>query len=275
MGYLNELIIKVKEEGYDDENAEAKVCQDIILKAISNSSLKNNVTIKGGVVMRSISHNIRRATQDIDIDFIRYSLSDQSIIKFISKLNCVVGVNISIKERIDELKHQDYHGKRVYIHIEDDSGDYIDSKLDIGVHKDLSIIQEEYCFDVCLDDSGVSLLMNSKEQMFTEKLRSLLKFGTFSRRYKDIFDLYYLSDKVNTEKLLNCFKKYIFMDSGMKENNMEDIIRRVSTTLNNRAFQSRLNTSRRNWVNVDIKQIVVKLIMLLEDVKTETAISMN
>lgn len=179
MGYLNDFILKTKEEGYNEENAEAKVCQDIILKAISNSSIKNNVTIKGGIVMRSISHNIRRATQDIDIDFIRYSLSDEAIKRFVSKLNCVDGFNLSMIEKIDELKHQDYHGKRVYIHIEDNDGDFVESKIDIGVHKDLNIEQEEYCFDVCLDDNGATLLMNSKEQMFTEKLRSLLKFGTF------------------------------------------------------------------------------------------------
>lgn len=90
--------------------------------------------------------------------------------------------------KIDALKHQDYHGKRIYIHIEDNDGDFVESKIDIGVHKDLSIDQEEYCFDICLDDNGANLLMDSKEQMFTEKWRSLLKFGTFSRRYKDIFD---------------------------------------------------------------------------------------
>lgn len=111
MSYLNEFIAKTKTEGYNDETAEAKVCQDIILKAISNCSLRNNVTIKGGVVMRSISHNVRRATQDIDIDFIRYSLSDMSIISFISKLNCVDGLDICIVGQIDELKQQDYHGK--------------------------------------------------------------------------------------------------------------------------------------------------------------------
>ena len=140
MGLLNELISKTIKEGYDEENAEAKVCQDIILKAIANSSLKDNVTIKGGIVMRSISHNIRRATQDIDIDFIRYSLGDDSIIKFINKLNCIDGLNIRIIGKIDELKHQDYHGKRIYIQIEDFDGDVIESKLDIGVHKDLSIV---------------------------------------------------------------------------------------------------------------------------------------
>lgn len=175
--------------------------------------------------------------------------------------------------KIDELKHQDYHGKRVYIYIEDDDGNFIESKIDIGVHKDLDIDQEEYCFDVCLDDNGANLLMNSKKQMFTEKLRSLLKFGIFSRRYKDIFDLYYLSDKMDVLKLLKCLETYIFMDSGMKENDIEHIIRRISTTLNNRIFQNRLNTSRRNWVNKDIKLMIKELIVFLEDVARESKVA--
>jgi hypothetical protein len=49
--------------------------------------------------------------------------------------------------------------------------------------------QEEYCFDITYDDEGASLLINSNEQMLSEKLRSLLKFGTFSTRFKDIYEL--------------------------------------------------------------------------------------
>ena len=82
---LNEMIEVEIENGYGDTNAQAKVCQDIILKAISSSSLSRNVTIKGSVVMRSKTGNIRRATQDLDMDFIRYSLADEAIDSFIRK----------------------------------------------------------------------------------------------------------------------------------------------------------------------------------------------
>lgn len=58
---LNDMIEAEIENGYGDANAQAKVCQDVILKAISASSLSRNVTIKGGVVMRSKTKNIRRA----------------------------------------------------------------------------------------------------------------------------------------------------------------------------------------------------------------------
>ena len=75
---IESMVDATVQEGYNRQNAEAKVCQDIVLKAISEGSLKRNVTIKGGVVMRSITGDARRATQDMDLDFIRYSLRSTS-----------------------------------------------------------------------------------------------------------------------------------------------------------------------------------------------------
>ena len=97
---IDAMIKKEIENGYGDTNAQAKVCQDLILKAIAKSSLNRNVTIKGGVVMRSKTKNVRRATQDLDLDFIRYSLSDDSIDAFISKLNCLEGLTFKSKGNI-------------------------------------------------------------------------------------------------------------------------------------------------------------------------------
>ena len=122
MATIKEMIKQANADGYFDENAEAKVCQDIVLKALSLSSLCRNATIKGGVVMRSISNDARRATQDMDIDFIRYSLENDSIRKFIDKLNCLENIKIEQVGDITELKQQDYHGKRIYVIISDDEG---------------------------------------------------------------------------------------------------------------------------------------------------------
>lgn len=108
---LADLIKLSEREGYVGPNARAKVCQDIVLKAISESPFNRKVTIKGGVVMRSVSKDARRATQDIDMDFIRYSLSDKAIDNFLGKLNCLDGITIERTGTITELKQQDYHGK--------------------------------------------------------------------------------------------------------------------------------------------------------------------
>ena len=69
---LYELVQKYEEMGYKNADAVAKVAQDIILLKISKSRFNKNVTIKGGVVMHSISNDLRCATRDLDLDFIKY-----------------------------------------------------------------------------------------------------------------------------------------------------------------------------------------------------------
>ena len=263
---IKEMIRQANADGYADENAEAKVCQDVVLKAASESVLSRNVTIKGGVVMRSISHDARRATLDMDIDFIRYSLGDESIRLFVQKLDCLEDVHIRQIGAIAELKQQDYHGKRVFVEISDGTGDSIESKIDLGVHKNLSIEQEEYCFDIACFDDGANLLINSKEQMFAEKLRSLLKFGPNSTRFKDIFDMRYLSDLMDRDKLITCLEVFIFNDLGMRENSMEDICRRVRSTFASSRYVSRLSSSKKNWLGMENSDVLEQLSSFLEEI---------
>lgn len=233
MANLEELAWTVRNDGYSEVNAGAKVCQDVVLEAISNSSLSRNVTIKGGVVMRSITGDTRRATQDMDLDFIRYSLSNEAILTFIEKLNCLEGITIRIDGEITELSQQEYNGKRVLVTIE--------------------------------DDVGASLLINSKEQIFTEKLKSLLRFGPLSTRYKDIFDLCYLSDHVKSDKLMKCIDTYIFSDSSMKENDITTIRKRVERTFSDKLYHQNIERSVRfNWLGIKIDEAFSKITSFLE-----------
>lgn len=252
---LSEMIKETQKIGYETDDASARVCQDIVLKAISLSSLSRNVTIKGGILMRNMTQSIRRATQDMDIDFIRYSLSNESIEKFIEKINCIDGIIIKKIGRIEELNQQDYNGKRVHIQILDSKGNCIESKIDLGVHKHMEIEQEEYCFDISFDNEGASLLANTREQMFVEKLRSLLKFSVFSTRYKDVYDMYYQCDKMNEEKFMKCLHTYIFNDPGMRENDMNDIVKRIEFTFSDKEFERRVDISDKRWLDEDIKEI--------------------
>lgn len=251
---LLEEIKKVKDEGYSEANAQARVCQDIILYGISKGSLSRNVTIKGGVVMRNISKDARRATQDIDLDFIRYPISDEAIESFVGWLYLNEGIHISLKKPIIELNHKDYKGKRVFVEITDEYGNFLKSKIDIGVHKDLDIGQEEYCFDICFQEDGASLLMNSKEQIITEKLKSFLRFGTRSTRYKDVFDICYLSENANKDRLLQYIQKYIYEDASLPVNDMNEIIKRVERVFKDSAFIKEVNRSKKNWMDISAEE---------------------
>ena len=48
-----------------------------MLFIISKIEYSENDTLKCGVLMRNISNDDRRATKDLDIDLIRYSIDDE------------------------------------------------------------------------------------------------------------------------------------------------------------------------------------------------------
>lgn len=249
--------------GYSESDAVQKVAQDIVLLKIGKSKYNKNITVKGGVVMHNISKDKRRATRDMDIDFIRYSLEDKAIREFIKELNNNDdGIRIKITSKIEPLHHQDYDGKRVYIQLTDKNKYSISSKLDIGVHKYFDIEQDEYYFDFNVIDESVSLLINSKEQIIVEKLKSLLKFGITSTRFKDIFDFYYLitNEDVNKDKLIKYIDILIFNDENMKEDTVDDINRRLSSILTNSRFQARINTANNNWLEMPIKNVIEEVL---------------
>lgn len=263
---LIDEVAKIKQEGYSEANAQAKLCQDIIIKAISQSSLNRNVTIKGGVVMRSLSGNVRRATQDIDLDFIKYSISEESIRMFVNKLNCLNGISLKIDAPIEELKHQDYKGKRAHIEVSDDQGNVLTAKVDIGVHKDLDVEQEEYCFDVCFQEDSASVLINSKAQMITEKLKSLMRFGTRSTRYKDVFDICYLSDAVDMEQLRYCIQKYIFDDPTISVFDYPEMQKRAERILKNNTYKMQIERSRKNWLDLSVDEVMEKNLAFINSI---------
>lgn len=261
---LQEAVQVEIERGLSDLNARAKVCQDIVLKSIALGGQNRNITVKGGVVMRAKTGNIRRATQDLDIDFIRYSLSDDSIDDFIAKMNTIQGISVKRAGKIEELKQQDYKGKRVYVEISDDSGFKIKSKIDFGVHNKLDMAQEEYCFDIAFDESGANLLINSNEQMLVEKLRSLLKFGTNSTRFKDVFDIFYLSQHVELLKLRRCIDAYIIGDVQMLENSRQDVLYRIRRIFSNKNYLKQMDESDKNWLAVPINEVVEGILDFFE-----------
>lgn len=261
---LTELVNNYLSLGYELGDAQSKVCQDLILYKIGKSKYVHNITIKGGVVMHNISKNKRRATRDLDLDFIKYSLADEMVINFINELNKNDKETIiKINGNIEKLHHQLYDGKRVNIYITDNYNNFLETKLDIGIHKYFELEQEEYIFDLDILNGSVALLINSPEQIVCEKLKSLLKFGIRSTRYKDVFDFYYLinNDILNKDKLIKYIDLLIIKDKNLSQNNINDVTLRLKAILNNKRFISRLDNARSNWINIPINSVIDNVIL--------------
>ncbi len=229
---LQEVIQKYIKSGYSDELASSKVSQDLILTAIANSKYNQNITIKGGVVMHNLSNDKRRATRDLDLDFIKYPLDDKSIKNFINELNKSINyINFEIIDEIIPLHHQDYKGKRVFLKIKDNYKNEIGTKLDIGVHKLFQLEQEEY-----------------------------------------IFDFYYLIDNelLNKEKLEKCFKILIYDDKSINVNNVKDLISQFEKITSSRLYKINLNNPKYNWLDKNIDGVIDKIKDYLVNMETVT-----
>lgn len=240
-------------DGMSYAQAEARCAQDAMLDLVAKSTLIDNITIKGGVLMQHVSKDARRATTDFDLDFVRYPIADASIRKFIDALNAGGSAfSVKLTGSIEELKHQDYSGKRIHVIISDSSGNSIESKVDIGVHTLVSPELEDVCFDLSKLDESVTLLADSNEQMVAEKLRSLLRIGAASTRYKDVFDVYYLLAVrgVDSEKLDDALDALVFNDTSMRERSYGDIASRLRSVFSNRRFASQLSRAKNDWLEV-------------------------
>ena len=111
---------------------------------------------------------------------------------------------------------------------------------------------------MCFQEDSASVLINSCEQMITEKLKSLLRFGTRSTRYKDVFDICYLSDLVNMEKLRFCIQKYIYADITIDVNDADEIRRRAERIFINSTYKKQVERSKKNWLDQSVDEVLKK-----------------
>ena len=263
---LKEQIDALKSEGYNEVLAQAKVVHDAVLLAIDRSGFKANGTIKGGVVMSAITRDLRRATMDMDIDFIHHPINEAGVRRFVSRLaRSTPEFDIRIRGEIIDLKHEDYRGKRIYLMVKDVSIPRgIRTKMDIGVHTHEEIKQVDINFDMASGEPSAELQANSKEQIFAEKLLSLLRHGVVSNRPKDIFDLFYLTDKLDIPILRKYIDELIYASRRCRANNKEDVQKMLGIIFSSRPFIRRLNNAKANWLSINPKEAVEGIVALID-----------
>lgn len=180
----------------------------------------------------------------------RYPLTNEGIRRFVSGLDRVAPCKIRIAGQIETLHQQEYKGKRVRLTLTDEAGATIETKVDIGVHARVGIEQSDRTFKVVVDDGEVSLLANPNEQIFVEKLKSLLRFESASTRFKDVFDLCYLAGRTRHDIVRRMLKESVLDDDGMRENAIADVVARLNRVFGNTAFMRNLSKPVNAWLDV-------------------------
>ena len=169
--------------------------------------------------------------------------------------------------KIETLKHQEYKGKRVLLMLVDETGFSIETKVDVGVHTRADVEQSDWLFKVVTDNEAVALLANSPEQIFVEKLKSLLRFGSASTRFKDVYDMFYLSKNIRREVVQAFLKSYVYDDSEMRENTLTEIASRIRRIFSSKTFMSNLSKPANAWLDESVEGVASQIISFISSLE--------
>jgi predicted nucleotidyltransferase component of viral defense system len=259
---LIDLVKLMRNDGFKQNRARVKVCQEVFMTKLAMSHYKDSVLFKGGTIMYQLSKEIRRSTEDVDIDLIRLSITNQNLFDVLNRIGSIdTGNGITftvVEDQISALKHESYEGKRVILLFKDKSDNTLKLKLDIGIHTNYHIRQSSILFDLVSSDEGIELLANPIEQMIVEKTSSFIGFGILSTRMKDLYDIFYLISNYEYSKIMIIEIVEVLFINTKKIKSLNQYVDMMEDLLKSDMLINNMERSD-NWTGSDIKSIISKL----------------
>ena len=227
-----------------------------VLMRLAVSKYKDNVILKGGVLLSSIIGNDMRTTKDIDATLKSIPLNINTIEKIFNEI-LSIELNDGVKFKIESIKdirlEDAYGGFRINVFatfyklktnffLEVTTGDIITPR------------EINYKYKSLFEDETINIMTYTVETIISEKFESIISKNIHTIRSKDFYDLYMLmiknKDKINKENLIkaieNTFKhrntnfnidyfKEVFdiiKDSKILENNFNDYRKKLNYVKN-------------------------------------------
>jgi len=258
---LARLKNKAKEQRIPLQQLINLFCQEEFIRRMAKSSYKNNLILKGGFLLYSISGFTTRPTVDADYLLENYSNDIDAIEKLIRKVISLSGKNDFIEfnirglETISEIKK--YHGVRANLtgiigetrtpfSIDFGVGDII---IPSAVKRTLPVLLPEF--------ENPEILTYSLESTVAEKLDAIISLMEATGRMKDFYDIYYLATTFDFDgrKLQEAIHKTLTNRDRLYENDSVEVIYRL---VDNLEIQRRWNNFCKKILKyeLDLKNVV-------------------
>lgn len=250
--------------GMNIVEARIHTASDLFLRCVSLSSLKSNITLKGGVLVYHLTNNARRVTRDLDIDFIRYPTDKTSVDNFLKTISInQEGISITRTSEIEPLNHEDYHGIGFKVEIKQGK-EKLELDIDVGVHTYTVMDQNEIVLTDKIDSSGLSVLTNSIEQIVIEKTFATYRLGIAKARYRDLDDIYYFikNNLINR----NTFKRYFSVMLKSKNITQDQLIDRLEDIYGDQDYINKHDKSKKKWMDVDVSTMSKEVIRFIDSI---------
>lgn len=168
-----------------------------ILMRIEKSKYKDNIILKGGVLLSSIFGCDMRTTKDIDATLKGIHLNEKTIKEIFEEI-LSIDINDGCKFKIVSIKdirlEEEYNGYRInvfatfdklknYFFVEISSGDTITPR------------EIKYKYNSIFEDKQINIIAYTFETILAEKLHAIISKNITTTRAKDFYDVYMLMNK--------------------------------------------------------------------------------
>ena len=194
-----------------------------VLMRLEKSKYKDNIILKGGVLLSSIIGEDLRTTKDMDTTLKSLPLNIDSIKNIFGNI-LSIDINDNVNFEIVSIKdirlEDEYGGFRINVK---GTFDKIRTNFFIKITTgDVITPREiEYQYNSIFEDKKINIMAYTVETVIAEKFNSIISRNITSTRAKDFYDVYML----------------------MNENNInnENLIRAIKNTFNNRNTEYNIN----------------------------------
>ena len=168
-----------------------------VLMRLEKSKYRDNIILKGGVLLSSIIGSNMRTTKDIDATLKSISLNEKSIKNIFEE---ILSLDIIFKiENINDIRQNDiYGGYRINVYGE---FDILKTHFFIEVTTGDIITPREikYKYNSIFENKTINVMAYTIETIIAEKFHSIISKNITTTRAKDFYDVYMLvNNSLNT-----------------------------------------------------------------------------
>ncbi len=165
-----------------------------LLERISISPFRNEIIIKGGVLIGSLIGVDKRTTRDLDTTVKGLTLTHETLLQVFENI-CSIEIDDNIKFEVlraeDIREIDDYPGIRIFLKA---SYSPISTPVvvDVTTGDKITPYEIEYSYPLRFDDRCISVMAYPLETILAEKLETVLARGIANTRPRDYYDIHML-----------------------------------------------------------------------------------
>lgn len=165
-----------------------------LLERISLSPYRENLILKGGMLVAAMVGLDTRATMDMDTTLKGYPLTEESVRSVFADILAVPvedHVTLTLKKLEEIHDEAEYSGIRVTLEmLLDETRQTL--KVDITTGDPITPAAVDYSFRLLFEDRSIQIKAYNLETVLAEKLETIFSRSTANTRMRDFYDVYVL-----------------------------------------------------------------------------------